>query len=378
LIYSQSRAAWLATVIGISILLFPVFQKLTKIAITILISFLLISIMLFSVKLYHFKKDSVDGRLLIWTVGWNLFKENPLTGFGTDGFRKNYMLRQGNYLKEHPNSSWADLADDTTSPFNEFLKIAVEQGIVGLLFVFGIAFVATKAQKARREQSALAALAVFACFSYPSSFIQFQVLWMVCLASIAQKQKSVNVFRGLQIKERYIDRTAMILFIAIIGLTLHSLYKYQSAIKQWNNASIIVNDKTVSELQAVYPTLKHNAIFVSIYGSALYYRKFYAEAIPVLEEAMQLYPNSQTLLRLGESYEKTGNDFQAIEAWESASCMKPSLFAPHYNLAKLYFKQMDCKRAKREANIVLTKQVKIAHPKIVRMKQEMQTILDCD
>jgi tetratricopeptide (TPR) repeat protein len=337
--------------------------------------------MLFSVKLYHFKKDSADGRLLIWTVGWNLFKENPLIGFGPDGFRKNYMFRQGDYLKEHPDSSWSDLADDTTSPFNEFLKVAVEQGIAGLLFVFGIVFVAAKTQKARREQSALAALAVFACFSYPFSFIQFQILLMVCLASIAQKQESVKVFRRLRIKECHIDRSgdaAMILFIAVIGFTLYSLCKYQSAIKQWNNAAIILDDKTVPELQAVYPVLKYNAMFVSIYGSALYYRSFYAEAIPVLEEAMQLYPNSQTLLRLGESYEKTGNDFKAIEAWETTSCMKPSLFAPHYNLAKLYFKRMDCKRAKQKANIVLIKKAKINHPKIVRMKQEMQTILNGD
>jgi tetratricopeptide (TPR) repeat protein len=97
-----------------------------------------------------------------------------------------------------------------------------------------------------------------------------------------------------------------------------------------------------------------------------------------LEEAMNLYPNTQTLLRLGESYEKTGNDSLAIEMWQTASFMRPSLFASHYNLARLYFKRMDYERAKEEANMVLTKKIKVEHPKINRMKKEMQAILDCD
>ncbi|GHT55149.1 ligase [Bacteroidia bacterium] len=372
LIYSQSRAAWLAAIAGIIVLLFPVFRKLTKITVVVLISVLLIFGILFSVKLYHFKKDSADGRLLIWTVSWNLFKEKPLTGFGPDGFQKNYMFRQGDYLKEHPDSPWADLADDTTSPFNEFLKVAVEQGIIGLLFVFGIVFVTAKAQKSRKEQAVLTALIVFACFSYPFSFIAFQIVWMVCLASIANKQEAVLSFRGLWVK------SAMTVFVVTVGFSLYSLCKYQQAVKQWNKATAILEDKTIPELQALYPILKHNALFVFIYGNALYYAERHPEAIIQLEEALQLYPNSQTLLRLGESYEKTGNDAKALDTWQIASYMKPSSFTPHYNIAKLYYNRSNCRRAKEVANKVLTKKMKINHPKIDWMKQEMREFLDCN
>jgi hypothetical protein len=65
LIYSQSRAAWLAVVAGTIVLLFPFFRKLKKVHIVLLIAILLVSGMLFSTKLYHLKKDSADGRLLI-------------------------------------------------------------------------------------------------------------------------------------------------------------------------------------------------------------------------------------------------------------------------------------------------------------------------
>ncbi|GHT80081.1 hypothetical protein AGMMS50262_24160 [Bacteroidia bacterium] len=96
-----------------------------------LISILLVTGILFSAKIYYLKKDSADGRLLVWTVCLTMIKEKPLTGWGVNGFQKNYLLKQGEYFKNHPNSPWADLADDTTSPFNEFLKVGVEYGIIG-------------------------------------------------------------------------------------------------------------------------------------------------------------------------------------------------------------------------------------------------------
>ena len=80
LLYSQSRAGYVAAITGIFLLLFPVFRKkiagqirnnkrLSAAFNTVLVTvFLLIAAVWISVKLYHFKKDSADGRLLIWTV----------------------------------------------------------------------------------------------------------------------------------------------------------------------------------------------------------------------------------------------------------------------------------------------------------------------
>jgi tetratricopeptide (TPR) repeat protein len=216
---------------------------------------------------------------------------------------------------------------------------------------------------------------VFACFSYPLNFIEFQILSILCLASVAAGQEPVKM-RPVSVSLN--NKSLIIVFIVIAGSTLYSLCKYQYTVNQWNKHSTPIDDKTIPELQTLYPALKHNALFVSVYGSILYSREYYSEAIPVLEEALNLYPNSLVLLRLGESYEKTGNDFKAIEAWETASYMKPSLFTPHYNLANLYFKQTDYGRAKQEANIILNKKIKTDHPKINRMKKEMQAILDCN
>jgi len=211
LIYSQSRAAWIAAVVGTIILVIPTFRKLTKGKALIIISILLVIGVLYSIKLYHLKKDSADGRMLIWSVSWNMIKEKPLIGYGAGGFRRNYLLRQADYFENHPDSPYSDLADDIVYPFNEFLKTGIEQGIIGLLLMLGILFRAFKNTASPSVfRAILASLVGFSCFSYPFDIVAFQVLGVSCLAGIASNQKSL-AFAG------------MIHFSVILFLTRNSL-----------------------------------------------------------------------------------------------------------------------------------------------------------
>ncbi len=98
-------------------------------------SALLIIILL--VGLYFLKKDSANGRILIWQCSVHMIADKPLFGHGMDGFQREYMLYQAEYFRNHPNSSFAMLADIVKHPFNEYLLFLVEYGLVGgLLMVF--------------------------------------------------------------------------------------------------------------------------------------------------------------------------------------------------------------------------------------------------
>lgn len=215
LLFSQSRAAWIAVGAGTLALLFPAIRKQTGCKTVVFVFFLLVFGTLWAAKLYHFKKDSADGRLLIWRVGWNLFWEKPLTGFGPNGFQKTYMLRQGDYLKNHPDSPWTILAGDTSSPFNEWLKTGIEQGVTGLLFLFGIIFaVCLCPASVPLPRAVLAAIFTFSCFSYPFSFLQFQVLTLYCLAAIARTEQPVTLRFGHYPKAHRACRPCVMLPIA--------------------------------------------------------------------------------------------------------------------------------------------------------------------
>jgi tetratricopeptide (TPR) repeat protein len=407
LFYTQSRAAWLAAIIGTAALLLPsVFRKLKKVRSKSPLwgfggSFLLLLIGIFlSISLYHFKKDSADGRILIWTVSSKMTLEKPITGFGVNGFQKNYLLYQGEYFKNNPDSPYADLADNSSSPFNEWLKIGVKQGIIGLLFVFGILFTAFRySAHSPPLRAVLTALVVFACFSYPFEFVAFQMLGIFCLANVQSpalfgtqmrrviadchcglNPQSLRCLRGFRVKHGMTRRIRVIcvpLIILACGFIIYFSHNYFTGIKEWNRAFYAYSsEERTDKFQILYPDLKHDALFLSVYGRILYDAGRYDEAIPVLETAITLFPSAQTFMLLGDAYEKTGTYQKALKSWETALYIMPVLFTPHYNMAKLYLKLGDSERAKQKAEEILNKRIKINSPRIVRMKQEMRILLE--
>jgi len=83
---SGSRAG-MVTLAVVCILGFFHFFRITtkqKIAVGIFLAVLITG-------LYFYKKDSANGRLLIWRCSWEMIKDKPLTGYGHGGFKANYM-----------------------------------------------------------------------------------------------------------------------------------------------------------------------------------------------------------------------------------------------------------------------------------------------
>ena len=82
-----------------------------------------------------------------------MIKDKPLTGFGYKGFQANYMSNQAQYFGKNPHSRFKQLADNVTQPFNEFIKIAVNYGILGLLlYVLLISIIFWKLLKSKHPQ----------------------------------------------------------------------------------------------------------------------------------------------------------------------------------------------------------------------------------
>lgn len=91
------------------------------------------SILLFAIASYSIKKDSSDGRSLIWKLSTKIIQDNPLTGVGFNRFDGVYNLYQSDYFKTHndPRAAW--LADNVLVAYNEFLQLLAELGLIALL-----------------------------------------------------------------------------------------------------------------------------------------------------------------------------------------------------------------------------------------------------
>jgi O-antigen ligase len=88
-----------------------------------------------------FKQNSSLGRILIYKISLNIYKEHWFYGIGFNKFKTTYMYYQANYFKENSFTKQdLLLADNTYYVFNDYFQIIIENGILGLLLLLIILF----------------------------------------------------------------------------------------------------------------------------------------------------------------------------------------------------------------------------------------------
>jgi O-antigen ligase len=139
---TASRGATLAAIAALAIV--PLTQvRLTgrqRIAVVVTFALIVSGVLLFapatswerlSTVPNELERGTLTGRTLIWSAGWELFREHPLLGVGANAFR----LTVSRVLAEP-----IRLDDPSPAPpaHNTFLSVLVEQGIIGLALFFAL------------------------------------------------------------------------------------------------------------------------------------------------------------------------------------------------------------------------------------------------
>lgn len=82
------------------------------------------------------KQNSSLGRLLIYKISINIYKEHWLYGIGFNKFKTTYMYYQANYfLGKNYTKQELLLADNTYYAFNDYFQFIIENGVFGLLLL---------------------------------------------------------------------------------------------------------------------------------------------------------------------------------------------------------------------------------------------------
>ena len=341
--------------------------------------YLLLLLLLFPVfvtLLYFFKKDSADGRLLIWKCSALMIKDNPVTGYGSGGFWANYMNYQAEYFARDTDNKYAMLAGDVKHPFNEYILLVVNYGLIGfLLFLTFVYFL----WKCYRRNSCLETniatvcligIAVFACFSYPLSY---PFVWVMMIYSIY-----VIIFHAGYIAKypQWLRRSMCLLIIglslaAFIYITRHILYT-----TAWNRTAkfslIKQTDMTFARYNELLPKLGDNYLFLYNYAAVLQEMKQYTESLEVALKCRQYWADYDLELIIGENYQQLNKPELAEKYYNSASMMCPSRFLPLYKLFHLYKTNGEKERSLAMAEAVISKPMKIKTTTIRMMKREME------
>jgi O-antigen ligase len=398
---TQSRASWVAIFAGLLVMGLSKFKpgdffRRLNIYIRIVLILAILAFSVFSVYyLYSIKTDSANGRVLIWTVSANIFKESPITGKGLNSFEANYMDAQSVFFANNPNHHFEMLADDIFVPFNEYIKIGVEQGVTGLLFALLLIFflifrtkeasgnVARKALLTTTK-SAFAVILVTALFSYPFEVLQFKVLSIFLIAVLSKYSTGIALFDKIKLAPtayKYAKTGICSLLILLSIFVSIQAYNLRVGINKWEAIMRTPMEERISLLhlfEGIYPELKNNPAFLVTYSRSLERKGDYVGAIRLLKETEAIRPSYSICIELGELHYKTGDYDMAIHHWSKAANMIPARFEPLYRMAKLYHEQGNYEAAKEKACLFMNKKIKKDSPALRRMKEYMEQILYSD
>ncbi len=385
-----------------------------------------------SLSLYHYKKDSADGRMLIWTVTANIIKDYPLLGVGQDLFKAHYMDYQADYFRNHPNSKYEQVADDNQYAFNEFLNTWAENGLIGFLLLMGIVvaiffsvlnhkehegIINHEGHKDHEEKyevgesqlaivnlqpetitkASILAILVFGMFAYPSEILPIKIVAVICLGVLANynalnlsnfqsrsvKREASNISNSEALKPSNIQT---LFKLTLTGLTLmltigaySKTNELRLAYKTWNDAFDLYNyglySECLEDYQKAYPLLQRNGEFLVNYGKALSIAEKHTDAIKILGQAKNYQSNTVLCTAFGDSQKALKQYTDAEKNYWQASEMTLGKFYPQYLLAKLYDETGQQQKAVDMATSLLKKEVKVESTAMEEIHDEMKKII---
>jgi O-antigen polymerase len=331
------------------------------------------------VGLYFLKKDSADGRLLIWQCSGQMIADKPLLGHGTGGFQREYMLYQADYFRAHPASSYVMRADIVKHPFNELVLLLVEHGLLGgLLFGLLIYLLIREYKKNKQPETfyamlCLSGIAVFACFSYPLGYPFIKLMAVFCAAAIMRQESKVwEIPKGLFSVVKPAALVMATVLLVFTGKMFYDEYDWNTIAKR----SLAGETKEVMpDYARLYKTMNRNGLFLYNYGAELNYINKWNKSVVLLTECANFYNDIDLQLLLADNYMQLKQYAKAEKCFLLAHQMIPNRFIPLYRLALLYKNEGKIHEARRIAEILVKKKVKVESIDILTIKDEMNQLI---
>ncbi len=323
---------------------------------------------------YCYKRDSADGRALIWAVSFRMIVQKPLLGWGENGFSSSYMPHQAIFLSGHEGTKFSYLADNVSHPLNEFLLFGVKYGVVGITILLGItAFLVKVIIKNRNTYTSLylgsiLTLFVLSMFYYPYTV---PLIWLVSTFLICS---AVSLYCNNSPWRRKVMQSLLVFSaIWIIGRNANIYEEWQWLKLQTSQAPV---DRAYQEYSRLYKKLSTNPSFLYNYGAWLHHNGFYKESMKILFECTRSYDDYNVELLIADNYRQLGETKCAIERFGYANAMIPCRFLPLYHEMLIYKEEEDLYNACRIARIIITKPVKIQKsPSVRKIKYEAEAVL---
>ena len=290
---------------------------------------------------YHWKKDSADGRLLMWKVAAQAVMKRPWQGVGWENVAGAYGDAQERYFASGTATEReAHVAGAPEYVFNEYLQVAIAWGVpalCGILSVVAGCFWLGHRYKLYGVCGALLSLAVFSFSSYPFQFIEFIVAFVALLVACVMVCRKV-----------WIQVSALVVGIGVV---------------------CVAQEERVGQ--------KAHAMFERAHS--LHKAGEWEASTELLEETMKVSSDAMVLNIIGKNCQAMGQ-YEEAEHWFIRSTHRlPNRIYPYYLLAKLYAEHPNFfpkEKLDWAARMVLEKEAKVESTAIRQMREEVKDIVD--
>lgn len=383
----MSRAAWFASLISCGYVVLRAYRVKVKSFVSkhrYAVSGVLIVGALLASSAYFMKRDSADGRLLIWKITSQAIASSPWGEENGRTFSAIYGDAQERYFTNCEYSeSEAWVAGTPDFAFNEFLQIAVEHGIWVSVLLVTVLLMLLKIAGSRKHLAGmggcLVSLMVFACFSYPLHIPAIVSVWLLTLMVLCGE--------GLVMIKRKRNAVAVLLPVVVAGLTasmnMYGIYSERTrAVREWMSVRVFYHsgafNAAAEKYGKLYDKMSWHKDFCFEYGRTLYKAGSYSDAENVLLKAMKVSGDPMILNMLGRNAQESGKHGKAEKYLLRSTRRLPERVYPHYLLVKLYAEPEYFDRVKliREAECVLNAEPKVNSTAIREMRQEVKKILE--
>ena len=392
---TMSRAAWIAAAVGCGfVMAFRFLQQSTIKAhktryrkkVVVFASIALLLTTASAIGIYRLKKNSADGRVLIWKTSLHVIAKHPF-GVGLGHFSYAYGQEQAAYFASGKASVQEELvAGSPEYAFNEYLQICIEFGVMaaaGLFASFVLLIYTGIKRKAVAVTGGVLSLLVFASMSYPFNLLPFIIVLVLFMALILaeNKQSTTNhlIEKSIHLNWKFVF-PVLALSCVLVLITSNKQRTTYEAYKKWNSlkmlGSITTGDPFLNnDYEKLYPCLSDQIQFLFEYAQNLSKCGEYTKSNRLLEQATHISCDPMLYNIMGINNQNMGNYAQAEKYFLTSSQLVPSRVYPYFLLARLYAKKGDWQQASRMANQVLTKEPKVQSTAIDEMRSEMRKLI---
>lgn len=325
--------------------------------------------------LYLYRKESANGRLLIWRVSADMVYDAPLFGHGIGSFDKEYMIYQGEYFSANPDSEYVQVAGYTKFPYNEFIHIAAEQGAVGLVLL--ILVICTALYNASKTSdygacvgSIIVSWIVFACFSYPAEVFVLKGVFAGLLGLSGRRDG--EKIAGM----KYVFLGIISVVVVYLGIEAH---KWKGEKKEMMKVMAMIDRKVIGK-EALADYVKDN--LDKLRREQYVYDRCVLALCALSRDADEVegyldYVSVSCLnyCAIGDLYRRDAQFDVAEDYYLRAHNMIPTMITPVSALFRMYRDKGDSTKAAVYARKVLELPVKIENTKTIKARREAERYL---